>query len=100
MGGGKWIMMNKYLQVCKRTGDFAGQDLPGDVWAGGRVWAIGDCNYGCIMKPGIDPKNVPKGESPFIMPPIPKISYPGEEQALHAVKNLEKFDKRGASAKM
>merc|ERR1712232_291561 len=26
------------------------------------------------------------------LPPIPKISYPGEEQALHAVKNIEILD--------
>mmetsp|Transcript_138723 Transcript_138723/g.351620 ORF Transcript_138723/g.351620 Transcript_138723/m.351620 type:complete len:120 (+) Transcript_138723:2-361(+) len=27
------------------------------------------------------------------MPPVPKISYPGEEQALHAVKNMEAMHK-------
>merc|ERR1711879_185607 len=41
----------------------------------------GDCNLGCI---GAPPN--------FEMPPVPKISYPGEEQALHAVKNLEAMD--------
>ena len=27
------------------------------------------------------------------MPPIPKISYPGEEEAVIACKNIEKIDK-------
>merc|ERR1712232_47173 len=90
--GGKWIMVNKYLQVCRREGNFNGQDIPSNApWANGRVFAVGDCNYGCIMDPAVDPKNS-GGKSPFIMPPIPKISYPGEEQALHAVKNLERMD--------
>merc|ERR1712194_617788 len=48
----------------------------------GKVFAVGDCNLGCI------------GEPPnFEMPPIPKISYPGEEQALHACVNLERIHK-------
>merc|ERR1711908_148393 len=29
------------------------------------------------------------------MPPIPKISYPGEEQALHACLNIEMLDRAG-----
>jgi len=90
--GGKWIVMNKYLQVCKRVGNYEGQDCPGEPWGGGRVFAVGDCNYGCLMNPAVDPKNCPKGQTPFHMPPIPKISYPGEEQALHAVINLERLD--------
>merc|ERR1712080_547989 len=53
----------------------------GGLWGDGTTFAVGDCNYGCIG----DPPN-------FEMDPIPKISYPGEEQALHAVKNLERLD--------
>mmetsp|Transcript_71776 Transcript_71776/g.124497 ORF Transcript_71776/g.124497 Transcript_71776/m.124497 type:complete len:460 (+) Transcript_71776:99-1478(+) len=78
-GGGGWIHMNRYLQVTHKPVEPA---LEGEVWGRGNVWAVGDCNYGCIG----NPKN-------WVMPPIPKISYPGEEQALHAIKNLEKLDK-------
>merc|ERR1711913_275404 len=31
--------------------------------------------------------------TPFELPPIPKISYPGEEQAMHACKNIQYMDK-------
>jgi len=74
-GGGGWIHFNKYMQVCKKP------EAGGGVWADGTIFAIGDCNLGCLG----DPPN-------FEMPPVPKISYPGEEQALHAVKNLERLD--------
>merc|ERR1719230_1091108 len=71
-GGGGWIHFNKYMQVVKKPSEGGG------VWGDGSIFAVGDCNLGCI------------GEPPnFEMPPIPKISYPGEEQALHAVVNLE-----------
>eukprot|EP00747_Dinoflagellata_sp_TGD_P145351 gnl/TRDRNA2_/TRDRNA2_176579_c0_seq2.p1 gnl/TRDRNA2_/TRDRNA2_176579_c0~~gnl/TRDRNA2_/TRDRNA2_176579_c0_seq2.p1 ORF type:complete len:464 (+),score=133.02 gnl/TRDRNA2_/TRDRNA2_176579_c0_seq2:98-1489(+) len=75
-GGGGWIHFNKYMQVEKKP------TAGGGVWGNGTVFAVGDCNYGCIG----DPPN-------WVMPPIPKISYPGEEQALHALKNLERLDK-------
>merc|ERR1712050_109694 len=78
-GGGGWIHMNKYLQVEKKDGS--------GVWGDGSVFAVGDCNYGCIGSPG-------KWE----LPPIPKISYPGEEQARHAVVNVERLQKRGPKA--
>jgi len=75
-GGGGWIHFNKFMQVVKKPTEGGG------VWADGRVFAVGDCNLGCI------------GEPPnFEMPPIPKISYPGEEQALHACVNLERMQK-------
>merc|ERR1712151_430480 len=74
-GGGGWIYMNKFLQVTKKDGS---------VWGDGTVFAVGDCNLGYLgdLK---DPE----------MPPVPKISYPGEEQALHAVKNVEILHKGG-----
>merc|ERR1719355_484428 len=78
--GGKWIVMNKYLQVCEQKSNYTGQDVPGKLWAGGRCFAVGDNNYACVMNEDIDPKNCPKDPktnkpmSPFIMPPIPKIS--------------------------
>jgi len=86
-GGGGWIHFNKKLQVVHKP-----TVNGGDVWADGTIYAVGDCNLGCI------------GEPPhFEMPPIPKISYPGEEQALHAVKNvraMEKAKHSGRQAKL
>lgn len=76
-GGGGWIHFNKFMQVTKKP------SLGGDVWCDGTFFAVGDCNYGCIG----EPPNFEGG-----MHPIPKISYPGEEQALHALKNVEKLD--------
>merc|ERR1712139_75843 len=74
-GGGGWIHFNKYMQVEKKP------TAGGGVWGNGVTFAVGDCNYGCIG----DPPN-------WVMPPIPKISYPGEEQAMHAVKNIERLE--------
>jgi len=51
-----------------------------------RIFAIGDCNYGCVMAEG-----KPVDEWPI--PPIPKISYPGEEQAIIACANVHRIDK-------
>jgi len=74
-GGGGWIHFNKYMQVVKKPTE------GGEVWGDGSIFAVGDCNYGCLGEP-------PNWE----MPPVPKISYPGEEQALHAANNLERMD--------
>jgi len=67
-GGGGWIHFNKFMQVTRRDGS---------VWGDGKIFAVGDCNMGCLGSP-------PDWE----MPPVPKISYPGEEQAYHATENL------------
>merc|ERR1719282_337284 len=67
-GGGGWIHFNNKLQVTKKDGQ---------IWGDGSIFAVGDCNYGCIGNP-----------PNFELPPIPKISYPGEEQAMHAVHNV------------
>jgi len=75
-GGGGWIVMNKHLQVVNKGTK--------ELWGDGRVFAVGDCNYGCVEN---DPS-----VGGFWMPPIPKISYPGEEQCLHACKNIERVD--------
>jgi len=77
-GGGGWIHFNEYLQVTKKPPQ--GQPI-GELWGDGTIFAIGDCNYGCIGSP-----------EHWILPPIPKISYPGEEQALHGLKNLMAMD--------
>jgi len=73
-GGGGWIHFNKNLQVTTRDGT---------IWGNGDIFAVGDCNLGCIGAP----PDFKDG-----MWPIPKISYPGEEQALHALKNVERID--------
>jgi NADH dehydrogenase FAD-containing subunit len=78
-GGGGWIHFNKYMQVTRKDGT---------VWGDGTVFAVGDCNYGCLGSP-------PNWE----MPPVPKISYPGEEQALHACVNMERMVKKKGSLK-
>eukprot|EP00413_Alexandrium_margalefii_P003792 CAMPEP_0204513124 /NCGR_PEP_ID=MMETSP0661-20131031/1321_1 /ASSEMBLY_ACC=CAM_ASM_000606 /TAXON_ID=109239 /ORGANISM="Alexandrium margalefi, Strain AMGDE01CS-322" /LENGTH=451 /DNA_ID=CAMNT_0051518273 /DNA_START=66 /DNA_END=1421 /DNA_ORIENTATION=+ len=76
-GGGGWIHFNQHLQVVTKPSE-------GDkVWGGGVVYAVGDCNAQAIGTP-----------HNWVMPPIPKISYPGEEQALHACKNIERMDKQ------
>jgi len=83
-GGGGWIHFNKYMQVTYKP-----TVNNGAVWSDGSVFAVGDCNYGCIGNP-----------PNFDMHPIPKISYPGEEQALHAVHNMKALAKGGPDAKM
>ena len=66
--------LSTHGQVTKKP------SLGGGVWADGSIFAVGDCNYGCIGEPGN-----------WEMPPVPKISYPGEEQAYHACLNVMKL---------
>merc|ERR1719436_131352 len=80
-GGGGWILMDMTLAVKTREGQRWGADEQGY----GRIYAVGDCNYGCVEGPG-KPDEWP-------IPPIPKISYPGEEEAVIATRNIEKIDK-------
>jgi len=83
-GGGGWIHMDMTLAVCTKDMKLWSKDEAGNS----RVFAIGDCNTGGISEPGKkDPGDWP-------MPPIPKISYPGEEQAVIACKNIVKIDKK------
>merc|ERR1712070_906635 len=84
-GGGGWIHFNRYMQVTMKPKKDANgkEELEGAVWGSGTVFAVGDCNYGCIGSP-----------AEWLMPPVPKISYPGEEQALHACNNVEILDKK------
>jgi len=81
-GGGGWILMDQGLGVKTRDNKPWGVDEKGYA----RVWAIGDCNYGCIEEAGKKP-----GEWPI--PPIPKISYPGEEEGIVACSNIDIVDK-------
>merc|ERR1719412_2527856 len=82
-GGGGWIHMDMTLAVCTKDMKLWSKDDQGNS----RVFAIGDCNTGGISVPD-------KKVDDWPMPPIPKISYPGEEQAVIACKNLVKVDKR------
>jgi len=80
-GGGGWILMNQNLGVKTKEGKPWGVDSKGMP----RIFAVGDCNYGCVEEPGKPPNQWP-------IPPIPKISYPGEEEAVIACRNIEKID--------
>merc|ERR1712048_80929 len=81
-GGGGWILMDKTLAVITQSGE---KFCEKNGYA--RVYAVGDCNYSCV--PADDPSVKP---SDWPMPPIPKISYPGEEEAVIASRNVEKTD--------
>mmetsp|Transcript_38611 Transcript_38611/g.88421 ORF Transcript_38611/g.88421 Transcript_38611/m.88421 type:complete len:465 (-) Transcript_38611:105-1499(-) len=65
-GGGKWIHVNKCLQVVTKDRK---------VWGNGKIFAVGDCNQTFADE----------------IKPIPKISYPGEEQATHACESIKKM---------
>jgi hypothetical protein len=81
-GGGGWILMDMKLAVKTREGKMWGGDDKGMP----RIFAVGDCNYSCVEEAGKKPDEWP-------IPPMPKISYPGEEEAVIACTNLEKVDK-------
>lgn len=81
-GGGGWILMNQNLSVKTRDGKLWGGDDKGYP----RIYAVGDCNYSCVDEPGKKPDEWP-------IPPIPKISYPGEEMCIVACSNIEKTDR-------
>lgn len=83
-GGGGWVHMNEHLQVETKPTFQNDKEVRGELWAEGCVFAVGDCNYGCIGNP----------KDGWVLPPIPKISYPGEEQALHACINIIRMDKK------
>lgn len=80
---GGWIMMDVTLGVTNREGKLWSADDKGYA----RIYAVGDCNYGGL----VDDPSKPRGD--WVIPPIPKISYPGEEEALIATRNIEKIDK-------
>jgi hypothetical protein len=73
--GGGWIRTNVYLQVMKQ--DKGGNNVlyGADEKGYGRIYAVGDCNMLADL------------------PPIPKISYPGEEQAAVACRQIEVIEK-------
>jgi hypothetical protein len=72
--GGGWIRTDKELRVLERD-QSANLKLYGmDDQGYSRFYAVGDCNMVTDI-------------------PIPKISYPGEEQAAIACRNIEVTDK-------
>jgi len=77
-GGGGWIVINKKLQVVDKESN--------EPVGNGNIFAIGDCNFGCVGTP--DDWKAGKG-----MAPVPKISYPSEEQAVHVISNIRIMDK-------
>merc|ERR1712039_648697 len=81
-GGGGWILMKQSLAVMNRDGQVWSEDAKGYP----RIFAIGDCNYGCVEQAGLKPHQWP-------IPPIPKISYPGEEEGIVACTNIDHIDK-------
>jgi len=84
-GGGGWILMHQNLAVKTRD-----NKTWSEVAGYPRIFAVGDCNFGCVEPPpGSNVKDI--GEWPI--PPIPKISYPGEEEAVIACANIHNIDK-------
>jgi len=81
-GGGGWILMGMKLEVMTKDGKVWGQDEKGYP----RIYAVGDCNFGCVETPGKPPDE-------WAVPPIPKISYPGEEEAIIACANIHRTEK-------
>jgi hypothetical protein len=51
-GGGKWILMDQTLAVKTREGKRWCVDEKGY----GRIYAVGDCNFGCVEIPKDDPE--------------------------------------------
>lgn len=86
-GGGGWINMNKTLAVTTKSGDVWCKDDKNFP----RIFAVGDCNASCIPTRGEDGKPIAK-VSEWEMPIIPKISYPGEEEAVIAARNIDKVE--------
>lgn len=91
-GGGFWILMNKTLAVTTQDDEVWCKDDKNYP----RIFAVGDCNYGGIpAKKVVDgklqvDKSVPPSKWP--LPPIAKISYPGEEEAVIAARNVDKIE--------
>lgn len=96
--GGGWIVINAQLQVCIR----GLQDRPHQVWAGGRVFAVGDCHYGAVINSrpylysaceattssnGGQNMTVPKGM--FSILPVPKTAMAAVAWAQVASRNIE-----------
>merc|ERR1719388_220111 len=80
-GGGGWILMGMKLEVTTKDGKTWAEDKGYPT-----VYAVGDCNFGCVETAGKPPDE-------WAIPPIPKISYPGEEEAIIACANIHRTEK-------
>ena len=80
---------NKPTALKVTTGQSDGNIKAGDIIMA-KAADIKDAAKVTVRRPG-GPK--------WVLPPIPKISYPGEEQALHACVNIERHAK-GKKGKM
>jgi NADH dehydrogenase FAD-containing subunit len=72
--GGGWIRTDIKLQVLTQNGKGENVVYAPDDMGYSRIFAVGDCNMLADLKP------------------IPKISYPGEEQAAVACRQIEVID--------
>jgi NADH dehydrogenase FAD-containing subunit len=79
-GGGKWILIDKHLAVIDENNEVWCKDAEGFP----RIFAVGDCNNGCVPEEG--------NPNSWKVPPIPKISYPGEEEAVITTNSILKID--------
>jgi len=88
-GGGGWILTNTHLQVCFRN---AG-DRPAQLWAGGRVFAVGDCQYGAVVSKSSRPSHsqghgVADFFDKFSIPPVPKTALAAVSWSRLACRNI------------
>jgi len=72
--GGGWIRTSIKLEILKQNSKGENEVYGADDKGFARIFAVGDCNM--------------LGD----LPPIPKISYPGEEQAAVACRQIEAID--------
>jgi len=84
-GGGGWIVTNTHLQVCLRGSG----DRPSQVWAGGRVFAVGDCQYGAVVNKAPRPRaSSSELLEIFAIPPVPKTAQAAVAWAKLACRNI------------
>jgi len=88
-GGGGWILTNAQLQVCLRGSG----DRPVQLWAGGRVFAAGDCHYGAVAGKAVRSQPRPGGRAvdafeAFTVAPVPKTALGAVAWARLACRNV------------
>lgn len=82
-GSGGWIVTNMRLQVCVA----ASGDRPGHVWAGGRIFAVGDCQYGAVKATKKSNTASDSNNAQFSIPPVPKTALAAVSWARLASRN-------------
>lgn len=90
-GSGGWIITNSFLQVCRRNPGRkadACHDRPGEVWACGRVFAVGDCHFGAVAAAVNPPSEHRSVTSVFDIPPFPRTAFAAAELAAAAISNI------------